>query len=285
MPDRSSRIPRRPTRRIPPPIGRTLQRLAAALDQVLGSNLVGAYLYGSLTQGAFDPARSDVDCIVVVRRDLTDDQFRQLGGWFARAEDSDDWIRRLQLQVLLRGRLLRPDTRGALYQFGALKRSGSDGNPIIWRNVLETGITLIGPAPQTFLPRITDRMLFDALVREVGYLRDEITNPASHWRGQRFYRAYAVLTLCRILYTNQTGDVVSKRRAALWGLRRLPRQWHSLVRMAIASDRGEPSRLPLPRIARFIEFVERHLVPPSNHAARPRRPHRPAPRSSSRGHR
>lgn len=255
---------------VPPPIVGTLGVLTATLDQVVGSSLVGAYIYGSLTQGAFDPARSDVDCLVVVRRDLTDAQFRRLAAWLAHAADSDVWIRRLQMQVLLRGRLLRSDTSGALYQFGALKRSGSDGNPIIWRNVLATGVTLIGPAPKTFLPPITERMLFDALVREVGYLRTEIANPASQWRSQRFYRAYAVLTLCRILYTNQTGDVASKRRAAAWALRALPSRWHSLIRAAVASDRDEPSRLPLPRIAGFIAFVEGQLVPPATHTSRQR---------------
>jgi predicted nucleotidyltransferase len=254
-------------RSVPPPIAGALRALTAALDQILGSSLVGAYLYGSLTQGAFDPARSDVDCIVVVRRDLTHARFRELAAWLAHAAAADDWIRRLQMQVLLRGRLLRSDTRGALYQFGVLRRSGSDGNPIIWRNVLATGVTLTGPAPETFLPPITDRMLFAALVREVGYLKTEIADSASQWRGRRFYRAYAVLTLCRILYTSQTGDVVSKRRAAVWALRTLPSRWRSLVRMAMASDRGEPSRLPLPRIARFVEFVERQLVPPATHAS------------------
>lgn len=252
---------------VPSPIAGTLRVLTAALDQILGSSLLGAYLYGSLTQGAFDPARSDVDCLVVVRRDLTDAQFRKLAAWLAHAADSDAWIRRLQMQVLLRSRLLRADTRGALYQFGALKRSGSDGNPIIWRNVLATGVTLIGPEPETFLPPITDRMLFDALVREVGYLRTEIADPVSQWRSQRFYRAYAVLTLCRILYTNHAGDVASKRRAAVWALRTLPSRWHSLIRAALASDRGGPSRLPLPRIAGFIEFVERQLVAPATHTS------------------
>ena len=124
-------------RRVPDPIAGTLRALTAALDQALSSSLVGAYLYGSLTQRAFDPARSDVDCIVVVRRDLTDAQLRKLAAWLAHASDSDAWVRRLQMQVLRRGRLLQSDSRGALYQFGSLRRSGSDGNPIIWRNVLK----------------------------------------------------------------------------------------------------------------------------------------------------
>jgi aminoglycoside adenylyltransferase-like protein len=244
---------------VPSAVAGTLRVLTRALDGIFGANLVGVYLYGSLTQRVFAPARSDIDCIVVVRRDLTDAQFRKLRTWLAQAATVDPWIPRLQLQVLLRGRLLRSDKRGYLYQFGALRRSGSDGNPIIWMNVLATGLTLFGPKPVTFLPPITRRMLFNALVLEVGYLRAEIGARASKWRDQRFYRAYAVLTLCRILYTHRNGSVVSKPRAARWALRTLPTHWHSLIRRAVASDRGKRSTLPLPRIARFIEFVAAQL--------------------------
>jgi hypothetical protein len=240
----------------------TLRRLTRALDAILGANLFGVYLYGSLTQRAFAPARSDIDCIVVVRRDLTDAQRRKLRLWLAQAARVDPWIPRLQMQVLLKGRLLRPDARGYLYQFGALEPSGSDGNPIIWMNVLATGLTLRGPAPATFLPPITNEMLFKALLREVGYLRIEIRNPASKWRDKRFYRAYAVLTLCRVLYSHRFGKVVSKPQAARWALRTLPTRWHSLIRSAVASDRGKPSTLALPRIARFIEFVDAQLDEP-----------------------
>jgi predicted nucleotidyltransferase len=237
----------------------TLRRLTRALDAILGANLFGVYLYGSLTQRAFAPDRSDIDCIVVVRRDLTPGQVQKLRRWLAEAVLIDRWIPRLQMQILLKGRLLRPDARGYLYQFGALRRSGSDGNPIIWMNVLASGLTLRGPAPATFLPPITSEMLFKALVREVGYLRTEIGNPASKWRDKRFYRAYVILTLCRILYSHRFGDVVSKPRAARWALQTLPTRWHSLIRSAMQSDRGKRSTLSLPRIARFIEFVGTQL--------------------------
>lgn len=233
--------------------------MTRALESIVGANLFGVYLYGSLTQRAFAPARSDIDCLVVVRRDLTAAQVRRLRLWLAEAALVDPWISRLQMQLLLKGRVLRPDTRGYLYQFGALRRSGSDGNPIIWMNVLASGLTLRGPSPATFLPPITREMLFKALVREVAYLRDEIGNPASKWRDKRFYRAYAVLTLCRIMYSRRFGDVVSKPRAARWALRTLPTRWHSLIRAAVDSDRGKRSTLALPRIARLIEFVGAQL--------------------------
>ncbi|MFI5175122.1 MAG: hypothetical protein ACHQKY_09715, partial [Terriglobia bacterium] len=146
-----------------------LRALTAELHVVLRTNLIGVYLYGSLTQRAFDRRRSDIDCIVLVQRDLSDAQFRKLAVWLKREARSDPWVSRLQMQILVKDTLLSPDKRGCLYQFGVLKRSGSDGNPIIWANVLATGITLTGPAAASFLPPIAAETFFHALLREVGY--------------------------------------------------------------------------------------------------------------------
>src|SRR2546430_9937456 len=111
-----------------------------------------------------------------------------------------------------------------------------------------------------------------------------MTAPASPWRGKPFYRTYAVLTLCRILYSHRKGGVVSKPRAARWALRALPPGRRSLVRVALAGARGIPAARSLARITPFIEFVlgplnreggptERREQPPRPFAAkRPRTP-------------
>src|SRR3982074_3613906 len=186
--------------RVPLEVSALLRELAARLPALLGKNLIGVYVYGSLPQGGFDPDRSDVDWIAVVRRDLTDREARGLRTQLARYSKINSWTKRLQLLILLRRELLKMNGTGWLYQFGRLNRSGSDGNPIIWINVLESGTALFGPQPRPFVPEITRSMLNRALAREVGYLREElIEKPDSQWRDVPFYRAYAVLTLCRIL--------------------------------------------------------------------------------------
>ncbi|HEU4593593.1 MAG TPA: aminoglycoside adenylyltransferase domain-containing protein [Pyrinomonadaceae bacterium] len=246
---------------VPVKVTALLRELAAGLPFILGRNLVGIYLYGSLTQRAFDPQRSDVDCIVVTRRDVSDAQFGRLGEWLGRAAESNPWATRLQMIFLNRDEVLKMDARACHYQFGVLKRGGSDGNPIIWLNVLESGVVLHGPRPETFVPAITREMLFEALVREVGYLREEFSlKPESEWRDVPSYRAYAVLTLCRILYSYRKGSIVSKRRAARWALKHLPEEWHELIRRASGKeDEGRAAELSLPRIERFIEFAADQL--------------------------
>lgn len=239
---------------LPAPVRRPLRATVSILRETFGDGLVGVYLYGSLTQAAFSARHSDVDILAVVQRSPTRRQFRELGHLLERAGAADNWIARIQLQVLIRNRLLRSDKRGAHFQFGVLKRSGSDGNPLIWVNVLNSGITLAGVRAGAILPPITETMIRAALVREIEYLRAEVADPASPWRDKRFYRAYAVLTVCRILYTLRVGGVVSKPTAAAWALGKLPSRWHGLIRAAQASDRGRLARLSLPRIGRFVAY-------------------------------
>jgi hypothetical protein len=247
--------------RMPAQVSALLEALVARLPVILDRNLVGVYLYGSLTQRAFDPRRSDVDCIVVTRRVLSDAQFQRLGAWLKRVAESNPWAARLQVSFLVRDEVLKMNSSACLYQFGLLKRGGSDGNPIIWMNVLESGVVLYGAPPETFVPTITPRILFRALEREVTYLREEISlKPESEWRDVASYRAYAVLTLCRILYSLTKGSVVSKPRAARWAIRHLPSEWHDLILQAQRTvDEGRVEDIPLSRIEQFVAFADAQL--------------------------
>src|SRR5205085_9074164 len=222
--------------RIPAQVSALLQELTTQLPLILGRNLVGIYLYGSLTQRAFNPKRSDVDLIVVTRRDLSAAQFKRLDAWLARARESNAWVERLQGSFLIRDEILTMNAKACLYQFGQVKRSGSDGNPIIWLNVLRSGVVLYGPPPESFVPEITPEIFLQALAREVGYLRAEICEqPQSEWRDVPSYRVYAVLTLCRILSSPRHRTVVSTQRAAQWALAPLPASCPPAIRQALAS--------------------------------------------------
>jgi predicted nucleotidyltransferase len=229
--------------------------------KLLGQNLVGIYVYGSLTQGAFDPARSDVDLVVATRRDLSDGQIERLGKWLDTQAAANEWTTRLQMMIIASREIFTMDARAVHYQFGKLRRDGSDGNPIPWINILESGITLYGPRPSEFVPEITSEMVNDTMVRELGYLSEELGKTDSEWRDMPKYRAYAVLTVCRILYTLRKDRIVSKPRAAIWALRTLPAEWHALVNAAVAHDAGQAAKLPLREIQGFVRFAQTNCKP------------------------
>lgn len=247
--------------RIPDQVSALLLEVTAQFPVLLGKNLVGIYVYGSLTQNAFNPKRSDIDCIVATNRELSDAQFQRLGEWLACAADANRWGARLQITFLIKNEILTMNSKGCLFQFGRLERSGSDGNPIIWMNVLKSGLVLYGPRPDSFVPAITPEILFEALEREVGYLREEIIEkPESKWRNVPSYRAYAVLTLCRILYSYRKGTIVSKPRAARWAIKQLPREWNATILQALNTNDEQPAtKITLSQIRRFIKYVDSQI--------------------------
>jgi hypothetical protein len=138
-------------------------------------------------------------------------------------------------------------------------------------NVLESGVVLHGAAADSFVPPITAEALHAALAREVRYLREEIVDkPDSEWRDVPKYRVYAVLTLCRVLYSHTYGTVVSKPKAAEWAFSALPHRWHAVIAGALAADAGGSAHsLDLSTIALFIEFTEARLQVTGNLAATP----------------
>ena len=233
------------------------------LPFVLGSNFVGLYVYGSALDPTFVPGRSDLDCLLVTEAALDAAGFDALSTWLAQTAGQEPSLLRVQMSILVGGRVLEDDPGACLYQFGVLSRSGSDGNPIVWLDFYARGLVLLGPDPHEFVPEITPVLLHAALVREVGYLREEIsTKRESEWRHRSSYQAYAVLTLCRILYSNATGGVGSKGKAATWFVARTPAETglHQLVQVAEGvSNEAWIADLPIPAIERFIDYVAERL--------------------------
>jgi predicted nucleotidyltransferase len=78
-----------------------LRSIAGDFPSILGANLVGINLWGSLTDGAFDAACSDVDVIVVTRRDLDDREFSALDAWFKSEAEQNCWVSRLDMRFVI----------------------------------------------------------------------------------------------------------------------------------------------------------------------------------------
>jgi hypothetical protein len=68
------------------------------------------------------------------------------------------------------------------------------------------------------------------------------------------YQPYAVLTMCRMLYTLQHGAVVSKSVAARWAQEALGERWAALVEWASAC-RHDPRSENLNATLDFIRYT------------------------------
>jgi hypothetical protein len=130
---------------------------------------------------------------------------------------------------------LYPSVNEASFYMG---RHGSDW--VIQSHILrEQGIVLAGPAPRSLIDPVTPDDLRSAM-REL--LRDwwaPMLHDSARLRSNE-YQAYAILTMCRALYTLETGVVVSKPVAARWAQAALGAHRAAPIERALAWRPGMP---------------------------------------------
>jgi Domain of unknown function (DUF4111)/Nucleotidyltransferase domain len=194
-----------------------LSRLTGGQEGVLGDDLLGSYVFGSVATGDFEPGISDVDTAVVLRADATPAQLTALGHLHEEIiEEMPAWEDRVEVVYLSSGAL-------AMFRTSSwLAARISPGEPfhaievdrrwlIDWYQLREVGVALRGPAIDSLVPEITQAEYVDAVRQHLLTWRDSLDDLES--QGDQ---AYAVLTMCRGLRTLRTGDHVSKREAARW---------------------------------------------------------------------
>jgi Domain of unknown function (DUF4111) len=246
---------------IPQDLSNLLQAIAADFPVILGGNLVGIYLWGSLTYNAFEQRCSDVDSIVVTARDLDDREFSDLDAWFKNQGQLNRWVKRIDLRFVIDHEFLDKASRccGFYHYTQKLVRHGSDGNPIIWMNIAECGVTLWGKDAKLIAPPVSGRCFNEALLEELNYLKEDLNSNRGDRSDRAFiHNAYAVLTACRILYSAHHGTVLSKEQAYTWAIETVPVAWRSVIHAA-RENRLKYSGATTPELEqnaiRFIRFV------------------------------
>jgi hypothetical protein len=227
------------------------------------------YLNGSLAVGDFDE-HSDIDFIIVTDDMLPGDAWAALQELHARLHAGDShWATHLEGSYYPRHALRKYDPAHARHPWlehgqGRLELMDHD----ICRGVVqrwitrECGLVLAGPAPDTLIDPVSADDLRKAIASMLrDWLPPLLDEPARI--NNRWYQAYIVLSLCRILYTLHHGTIVSKLKAARWAEETLDRRWTGLIERA-RLDRFDPAvRARQPAVPEevnlTIEFI-RHVL-------------------------
>jgi len=226
-----------------PDVNAVLHDLLASIQAILGHHFRGMYLSGSLALGDFAVYRSDIDYVVVTDADLSGDLLLALRAMHAGFNASDSpWATEVEAAYIPHDALRRYDPAHARHphiERGAgatldMNQLGSDW--IIQRYILrEHGVTVAGPDPRTVIDPVSAQDLRQSVATLMntwwGPMRDDAAPLFRHNIG---YQVYAVLTMCRILYTRDVGAVVSKPVAARWARGTADGRWDTLIERALA---------------------------------------------------
>jgi Aminoglycoside adenylyltransferase, C-terminal domain/Nucleotidyltransferase domain len=237
-----------------------LGRLTDEIRRSSNDSLVGLYLYGSLVTGDFDKDRSDIDLLAVIDNDLDGDTFDRLDRMHARfVEDHPAWEDRIEVAYVPAPALWNFRTRTdqiAVISPGEpfhLKAAGKDWL-INWYMVREVGVTLCGSPRRALIPEISHSEFVEAVREQAEAWKEwvyKMRTPGA--------QSYAVLTLCRALYTHTHGRQASKKQAALWAQTYLP-QWGPLIQqsslwLSEGQDEETGDEAGLQETVRFVHDV------------------------------
>jgi predicted nucleotidyltransferase len=226
-----------------PAVNEVLNLMLGRASAILGPQMVGMYLYGSLSSGDFDPASSDIDFVVVTETILEQEVISALEKMHTDLWASGlKWAAKLEGSYIPRNLIRRHDPDGPpcpSVNEGEffVDRRGSDW--IIQRHVIrECGVILSGPDPKTLIDPVSAAEIRQS-VR--GVLEEwwfpMLENPDWLSKHGSEYHAYAVISLCRALHALRHGIIVSKPVAAKWAQTEFG-EWSALIEKALAAQAG-----------------------------------------------
>jgi len=255
-----------------PDVREQVYRLLDGLRAALADNLTGVYLHGSLAMACFNPARSDVDLLVIADQAMPVETKRDLA-WLLL--DISRCPSSVELSCLSRADLV-PWRYPTPFDFhysekwrdAYVRDLAGDG----WREWNAThrcdedlaahiavtrrrGVCLYGPPVADVFPAVPRRdflasVLADVLSPEFG-LDAVANNPA-----------YVVLNACRTLAYLRSGEILSKDEGGVWALQALPGRFHPTLAAALDAyrDSAGDGGLSKEAAAEFAAYMRGELA-------------------------
>ena len=219
----------------PNSVKQLLDDFVQGFQSILGTNLVGIYLHGSLAMGSFNPA-SDVDLLIVVRDALTHDDKQRCRALLRQLAPHAP-PKGIEMSIVTADSLTHFQ-HPALYEFHYPTDHADDGtelrDPDLAAHYTVTsarGITLLGTPIAAIFPAIPSRDYLDSIAADSAWSYGNIMQGPDD--GSCAVPPYAVLNFCRVLAFIEQQSVLSKSEGGQWGLSHLPVQFHPIIHAAL----------------------------------------------------
>ena len=210
---------------------------------ILGENLVGVYLHGSAVMGCFNPAKSDLDFIVVVAHPMPDETKLAYMDMVL-ALNADAPAKGIEMSIVLRS-VCKPFVYPTPFELHFSERhikwysenptdyiqkmNGTDKDLAAHFTVIrERGKCLWGASVPDVFAEVPAADYMDSLWEDICDAPDEIENNTM----------YLVLNLARVMAYKKEGRVLSKKEGGEWALKNLPEEFAPVVKTALEEYAG-----------------------------------------------
>ena len=215
-----------------------ISRFVEFTTEVLKDRVTGIYLHGSAAMGCYNPEKSDLDFLVVLNDQITDDVKRV---YMDRLFELDAQVpaKGIEMSIVTKDvcdPFVYPTPYILHYSRGhkewymtdpqdyIRRMNGTDKDLAAHFTVIQSrGICLYGlPIPEVF-GAVPEEDYVDSLWYDIGEAGEEITQ----------YPMYLTLNLARVLAFLKEKKVLSKQEGGVWGLEHLPERYRPLIRTAL----------------------------------------------------
>ncbi len=219
-----------------------LVALVTGMKHVLGNQLIGLYLTGSLSYGDFDVQSSDIDFIAILSSPLTGSQRKDLAEMHDRVGRLyPKWEKRIDGSYLTSDMLISTDPPKEARPFvnGGEFRNPDPVYGYNWApdmyNLRNHGLALYGSEPRLVFPNVDMEMVAEATLKDLNGRWAETAKKSKPFEREGYdsshLQAYAVVTMCRLLRNIKLRNMSSKKVAAKWAKQEYP-EWKNLIEIA-----------------------------------------------------
>ena len=233
--------------------------------EILQDDLIGVYLHGSAVMGCFNPEKSDLDLIIVVKKPLSDSVKRSYLDMVVRYNALGP-KKGIEMSVVLRNvcdPFVYPTPYDLHFSAGHLewyradpdgyicKMNGTDKDLAAHFTIIgKRGECLYGAPIKEVFAEVPSCDYMDSILFDVEDAAKEIT----------VYTMYLTLNLARVLAYKEEGIVLSKKEGGEWALDRLPAEYRPLIMDALREyTESENVSYDKEIAVRYAEYVMKRI--------------------------
>lgn len=220
------------------PYQNLINAFVAAAKEIIGENLTGIYLHGSLAMGCFNPDKSDIDLIIVIEQSISDEQKMKFMERVV-ALNQQAPAKGLEMSIVLR-KYCKPFLYPTPFELHfspahlqwfydapqnyVQNMKGDDKDLAAHFTIIrQYGVTWYGEKIEKVFAQVPRQNYIDSIWEDVRNAKEEILKQPM----------YITLNLCRVLAFLKDGLYLSKQEGAQWAMKHLSAEYTSLISDAL----------------------------------------------------
>lgn len=238
-----------------------LDNFTKCTTDILQDNLVGIYLHGSAAMRCFNPKKSDIDLIIVVKDAIANDIKRRYMDMVVELNNLAP-VKGIELSIV-KENVCKPfvyptpfELHFSIAHLDWYKRNpeeyiekmkGSDKDLAAhFKIIIHYGRTLYGKEIRDVFGEVSEEDYFDSIWNDIEDAQNQIVDKPMD----------IILNLCRVLAYKKDGLILSKDEGGRWGCVHLPGRYHKLVSDALQEYRsGDPMSLDVLRAKEYAVYM------------------------------